>query len=221
MWVWIVNGVVLVAGVIFIVSTNHPMLYGLVVSLFVAGLAERAHDRLVPSWVAGYLDAEAVPAGLWFRAERRAVWPVLLLLVAFLSAGICFVGTLSAGITVNRFFLAFGPLIAVCIGYAVWMLWRVSRWVEVRLDAEGVSAGGPLRRAVTIPWSSVVSAFAPGQKLVLVTGSGPVQWPVRQLLSDPDVVAEIITRCAEQSRPDAATARAVIDGLIAEKRPLV
>lgn len=220
MWAWIVAGVVLLAGVIFIVSTNHPMLYGLVASLFIAGLAERAYARLVPSWVAGYLDAEAARADLWFRAERRAVWPVLLLLVALLFAGFCFVGTLSAGITVNRFFLAFGPLIAVGIGYAVWMLWRVSRWVDLRLDAEGVSASGPLRRAATVPWESVVDAHLIGQELVLVTVSGPVQWPVRQLLSDPDVVAEIIRRCAEQPRPDAESARAIIDALLAEKRPL-
>lgn len=209
-----------VIAVIAILLINHPMFYGFVGSMVVVAIVAVALDRLVPAWATGYVEAEVDSAQVRFRAQRGVLWLALLYLAALLTAGFFFVGALSAGAGVNHFFLAFGALIVVGIGHAVWMIWTVSRWVEVRLDAEGVSARGPLRRAVTIPWGSVVTAFAPGQKLVLATVSGPVQWPVRQLLSDPDVVAEIIRRCAEQPRPDAEGARAIIDALIAEKRPL-
>ncbi|WP_146115429.1 hypothetical protein [Microbacterium sp. MYb62] len=210
----------MIAAVITVLSINHPLFYGFVASLIVAGGFGIALDRRISPWVAGYIDAEVDPMAVVFPSQRRAVWLAVMFLGGMVTAGFFFVATLLAGVEITRFYSAYGVVVAFCIAYAVWALWTVSRWVEVRLDAEGVSASGPLRRAVTIPWSSVVTAFAPGQKLVLATVSGPVEWPVRQLLSDPDVVAEIITRCSEVPGADAATARAVIDSLIAEKRPL-
>lgn len=218
-WALIVCIVLVIIGAIMIVSLNHPMLYGFVGSIVATIIVSVALDRSLPAWVEGYVDAEMDSTGMRFRAERRAVWLAILQLFVLLAASFFFIATLSAGLNLGRFYVAYGLVIAWAVVHTIWMLWTVSRWVELRLDAEGVTASGPLRRAVTIPWGSLAMVFAVGDRLFLATTTGLVRWPVRQLLSDPDVVAEIITRCTEVPGADDTTARAIIDGMIAEKRP--
>ncbi len=218
-WAYAVVGILLMIGLVAVVSINHPFLWGFIASMVVAVLAERALDRRTPAWVEGYVVTETVPGQLWFRADRGAAPFALLFLIAVLSAGVFYVGTLLAPIDLTRWFFAFGALIVVGIGYGAVLLVRALRRVDVRLDEVGVTSIGLFGRPTTIPWTSLVAVFPVGNDLLLTTTTGSTQWPGRQLTSDPEIVAEILSRCAELPAPDAAATSAVIDELIAQKRP--
>lgn len=222
-WAYLVLGILLVVGAVMVLSINHPFLWGFIASMVVAAVAERALDRIMPAWAEGYVVADLEPAGrparLWFRAQRGAAPLALLFLAAVLSAGFFFVGTLLAPVELTRWFSAFGLLILVGVGYGAVLLGRGLRRVEIRLDATGVTAVGLFGRETTVPWAALAGAFAAGDELLLTTTNGSVRWPGRQLTSDPEIVAEIIDRCAGQSRPDAVAALAVIDELVAQRRP--
>jgi hypothetical protein len=215
-WVMVVLGAVGVAFLVVLVSLGHPTLYGFAACMVVAVVSERAFDRLGASWGGGLVVADVEPSRLWFRAQSGGLAIASLFLGAVIGASYFFVvAMVTPGFDPNRFFTAFGLLLAVGCWHGVRMIWRAVRGVELLLDAEGISVLRWGRRRATDPWDSVIGAYAERRRLVLTTTNGTMAWSTRQLLTDPVVIAEVIIRFCASERGDADFAEAIVEELIA------
>lgn len=215
-WALVALGVLLVVGLGFVVAAGHPALYGFVVAMVAAGVLERMLDARTPSWGEGHVVAEVESEGVLFRAHRGTVALSVGFLAALLVAAVCFVVTMTApGLDLPVWFAAFALVLVAGLVYAVRLIGRAVRVVDLRLDSEGVSAVRGADARATVPWASLVAAAPAPPAIMLGTTGGAVEWPVDRLRADPVVVADVIDRCAALGSPDRAAIEAVIDDLLA------
>lgn len=215
LWAVVGLGVLLLVGVIFVATANHPVVYGFVAAMVVAGVAERVIDGRSPSWGEGHVVAEVESDAVVFRTYRGALALAVVFLVAILGASVFFVAALLAPrLDLPMWFSAFGVLLVAGIVQGVRLIVRSLRRVDLRLGSAGVTAISLLGRTKTVRWSSLVAAFPAGRSIHLTTTDSSVVWPAHQLRADPVAVAAIIDGCATRSPVDVAGVVSVIDGLV-------
>jgi hypothetical protein len=218
-WAMIALAALGVVVLIFLVSRNHPTVYGFAVCMVVAVVAERASDGLGASRGGLLLVAEVERSRLWFRVRGGGVALASVFVSAVVGASVFFVAAMiTPNLDLNRFFSAFGLLLAWGCWHGAQMLWRAARSVELRLDTEGISASLWGRLRTTVPWNAVIGAHSERRSLVLTTTSGTITWPAQQFLSDPVVIAEAIDRfCASDRR--GPFAESIVEELITPGHP--
>lgn len=215
-WAMSALGAIGVAFLVVLVSLGHPMLYGFAACMVVAVVADRAYDRLGASSGGGLIVADVEPSRLWFRSQGSGVAIASVFLSAVVGASYFFVESMATpGFDQNRYFSAFGVLLAVGYWHGARLLWRAARGVELVLDLKGISAVRRGRRRVTVPWASVIGAYAERRQLRLMTTSGTIEWSTRQFLTDPVVIAEVINRSCASERREAGFPEAIIEELVA------
>lgn len=214
LWAVVVLGALLLIGLIVVATVNDPALYGFVVSMVIAVIAERLLDGRSPSWGEGHVVADIDDDALVFRAYRWTRALAVIFLIAVLCGSCFFVAVLrTPSIDLPVWFSAFGLLLVAGIAQGVRYIVRSLRRVDVRLSADGVTAVGLFGRETTTSWSSIVTAFTSGRSIQLTTTDGTLQWPAHQMRPDPVAVSLIIDTCARRPSVEVAEIVSVIDGL--------
>lgn len=196
-WAVIALGILLLAGLGVVVASGQPALYGFVAAMVAAGALERVLDGRTPSWGEGHVIADVEPDGVVFRAYRAVVALSIALFAALAAASMLFVVVWTTpGLDLPMFFGAFALVLAAGLVHAVRLVVRSVRRVDIRLNADGVTAVRVLGESETVSWRSLLAAFPAGRVLALTTSEKVVQWPTDRLRADPVAVATIIDRCA-------------------------
>lgn len=211
-WAVVALGVLLLVGLGFVVATGHPALYAFVAVMVGAGVLERALDGRTPSWGEGHVVADIESDGVTFRAYRGTVALAVLFFAALAAASVLFVVVWTTpGLDLPMFFGGFALVLAAGLVYAARLIVRSIRRVDIRLNADGVTAVRVLGASETVSWSSLLAAFPVGRAIVLTTSVDVMQWPTDRLRADPVAVAAIIDRCAALDQHDRPSIVAVIE----------
>lgn len=214
LWAVIGLGALLLIGLILVATANHPTLYGFVVSMVIAVIAERLLDGRSPSWGEGHVVADIWDDALVFRAYGWTLALAVMFFIAVLCASCFFVAVLrTPSIDLPVWFSAFGLLLVAGIVQGVRYIVRSLRRVDVRLSTHGVAAVGLFGRETTVSWSSIATVFVSARSIQVATTDGTLQWPAHQMRADPVAVALIIDTCAQRPRVEVAEIVSVIDGL--------
>lgn len=211
-WAAVALGALLLVGLAVVVASGQPALYAFVAAMVGAGVLERVLDGCAPSWGEGHVVADIESDGVTFRTYRGAVALAVLFFVALAAASILFVVVWTTpDLDLPMFFGAFALVLAAGLVHAVRLVVRSVRRVNIRLNADGVTAVRVLGASETVSWSSLLAAFPGGRVIVLTTSENVVQWPTDRLRADPVAVATIIDRCAALDRHDRQSIVAVIE----------
>lgn len=211
-WAVVALGVLLFVGLAFVVASGQPALYAFVAVMVGGGALERALDGRAPSWGEGHVVADIESDGVTFRAYRGTVALAVLFFAALAAASVLFVVVwITPGLDLPMFFGGFALVLAAGLVYAVRLVVRSIRRVDIRLNADGVTAVRVRGASETVSWSSLLAAFPVGRAIVLTTSVDVVQWPTDRLRADPVAVARIIDRCAALDHHDRPSIIAVIE----------
>lgn len=211
-WAVIGLGVLLIVGLGFVVASGHPALYGFVAAMVAAGVFERMLDARTPSWGEGHVIADVDSEGVIFPSYRGPVALGVSFLAALLVAAACFIVVLSApGLDLPMWFGAFALVLVGGAVYAVRLIARSVRRVDLRLDRDGVTAVRSIGASATVPWGSLVTAFSAGRAIVLTTAESTLLWPMDHLRADPMAVAVIIDRCTALESHDRGSIVEVVE----------
>lgn len=211
-WAAVALGALLLVGLAVVVASGQPALYAFVAAMVGAGVLERVLDGCAPSWGEGHVVADIESDGVTFRTYRGAVALAVLFFVALAAASILFVVVWTTpDLDLPMFFGAFALVLAAGLVHAVRLVVRSVRRVNIRLNADGVTAVRVLGASETVSWSSLLAAFPGGRGIVLTTSENVVQWPTDRLRADPVAVATIIDRCTALDRHDRQSIVAVIE----------
>ncbi|MEV7800262.1 hypothetical protein AB0O14_14295 [Microbacterium foliorum] len=214
-WAVIALGVLLVVGLGFVVVSGHPALYGFVAAMVAAGVFERMLDARTPSWGEGHVIANVDSEGVTFPSYRGPVALGVAFLAALLVAAACFIVVLSApGLDLPMWFGGFALVLVGGAVYAVRLIARSVRRVDLRLDRDGVTAVRSLGASTEVPWGSLVTAFSAGRAILLATVDSTELLPMDHLRADPMAVAVIIDRCTALESHDQGSIVAVIEEML-------
>lgn len=214
-WAVVALGVILLVGLAFVAASGQPALYAFVAVMVGAGVVERVLDGRAPSWGEGHVVADVESDGVTFRTDRGAVALAVLLVVALAAASVLFVVVWTTpDLDLPMFFGAFALVLAAGLVHAVRLVVRSVRRVDIRVNADGVTAVRLLGASETGSWSSLLSVFPSGRVIVLTTPEAVVQWRTDRLRADPVAVATIIERCAALDRHDRTSIITVIEEML-------
>lgn len=162
-WAAVALGALLLVGLAVVVASGQPALYAFVAAMVGAGVLERVLDGCAPSWGEGHVVADIESDGVTFRTYRGAVALAVLFFVALAAASILFVVVWTTpDLDLPMFFGAFALVLAAGLVHAVRLVVRSVRRVNIRLNADGVTAVRVLGASETVSWSSLLVAFPGG-----------------------------------------------------------
>ncbi|KQQ66140.1 hypothetical protein [Microbacterium sp. Leaf320] len=211
-WAVVALGLLLLVGLAVVVASGQPALYAFVAAMVGAGVLERVLDGRAPSWGEGHVVADIESDGVMFRTYRGAVALAVLFFVALAAASVLFVVVWTTpGLDLPRFFGGFAILLFAGLVYAVRLIVRSIRRVDIRVNADGVTAVRVLGACETVRWSSLLAASPRGRVILLTTSENVVRWPTDRLRADPVAVATIIDRCAALDHHDRESIVAIIE----------